>query len=400
MATATGRSPGGKPGRGLGKAADREAGRNTGPGPARGSGQEAGPDTGREPGRAVGRRVPGEAGRESGRGTGGIPGREDGRDTGTVIKREPGRKTGRKTGRDAREESGHRPRRQTPAGPAVTPADAATGGRTPLDPLFTALDASAFTGRHMARLAVGTLAAVRVPGFLDGAACRAVTEALGALPTAPYDPARVPTPVVRFGPALNDYRLPGAATARLDGERYWPDAQTAREEWREWSRASALRREDPVAYALDRLGAAWGTPVAPATVHGRAAFGGTLREINAGLLMHYDDINREFPDGLFDQEILAQLAFNLYVSVAPGGATTVWRHRWDPADERHREAYGYRHAAVAGRQRVDLPPHLGDALLFDPAHFHAVARNTGEGRRIAFAFFLGLTTGGSLVVWS
>ncbi|OII59749.1 hypothetical protein [Streptomyces sp. CC77] len=266
------------------------------------------------------------------------------------------------------------------------------------DPLFRAVDAPAFTDRHLSRLAAGTLAAVRVPDFLDAPTCRAVTEALSRLPTAPYDPARVPTPVLRFGPALNDYRLPDG---RLDADRYWPDAESARKEWRRWNRTADLGL-DPVAYSLDRLGAAWGTAVAPATVDGRPVFGGTLREINAGLLMHYDDINREFTDGLFDQDVLAQLAFNLYVSVADsGGATAVWRHRWEPPDEHHREAYGYAPAAVADRQRVDLPPHLGDALLFNPANFHAVEPNApGPGRRIAFAFFLGLTSTGRPVVWS
>lgn len=269
-------------------------------------------------------------------------------------------------------------------------------GRSPsaaTDPLFTAVDAPAFTARHLARLAAGTLAAVRVPRFLGPAECRAVTEALDRLPTAPYDPGRVPTPVLRFGPALNDHRLPDGG---LDADRYWAEAVAAEAAW-----DRAAIRPDPVAHALDRLGEAWGAPVEPATIGGRAAFGGTVREINAGLLMHYDDINREFPCGLFDQDVVAQLAFNLYVGVADGGgATTVWRHRWEPADEEHRDAYGYRPGAVEGRQYVELPPRLGDGLLFCPAHFHAVAPNEGAGRRIAFAFFVGLTGGGRLVVWS
>ncbi len=73
------------------------------------------------------------------------------------------------------------------------------------------------------------------------------------------------------------------------------------------------------ALSLARLGTAWGSAVVPATVEGRAVFDGTLREINARLLMHYDDINREFPDGVFDQDTVAQPAFSLYVSVADGG---------------------------------------------------------------------------------
>uniref|UniRef100_UPI001C2FE072 proline hydroxylase n=1 Tax=Streptomyces sp. TRM64462 TaxID=2741726 RepID=UPI001C2FE072 len=256
-----------------------------------------------------------------------------------------------------------------------------------------AVDAPAFTGRHLARLAAGTLAAVRVPGFLGAAACRAVTDALDRLPVALMDADRVPTPVLRLGPSLNDYRRPGGG---LDAERYWPEAEAAHEGW---SRAGM--DPDPLAVAFERLGTAWGAPVEPATIGGRAVFGGTLREANAGMLMHYDDVNREFPDGLFDQDVVAQLAFNLYVSVpAAGGATSVWRRRWEPGDEGHREAYGFLPSAVEGHQRVDLPPHVGDALLINPVHFHAVAAGTGPGRRIAFAFFLGLTTKGRLVVWS
>ncbi|MEE1753021.1 2OG-Fe(II)-dependent halogenase WelO5 family protein [Streptomyces sp. SP18CS02] len=263
---------------------------------------------------------------------------------------------------------------------------------TALDPLFTALTTTAFTDRHLANLAAGTLAAVRVPDFLDTSACRSSLEALDRLPTADYDPARVPTPIIRFGPALNDYR---DQDGRLDAARYWREAEAARASWQR-----AGMRPDPIAISMARLGSAWGAAVTAATIGGRAVFGGTIREINAGALIHYDDINREFHTGLFDQEVVAQLAFNVWVTVpATGGATALWRHRWEPADEQHRQAYGYRPETVEHCQSVSLTPQLGDGLLFNPANFHAVEPNPG-GRRIAFAFFLGLTTTGQLVTWS
>jgi len=262
---------------------------------------------------------------------------------------------------------------------------------TSLDPLFTTLDSPSFTDRHLAHLAAGTLAAVRVPSFLDTASCTSALATLDRLPTADYDAARVPTPILRFGPALNDYRTSG----RLDARRYWEDAEAARAAWQR-----AGMRPDPITLSLARLGGAWGAAVTPATIEGRPVFGGTLREINAGALIHYDDINREFPSGLFDQEVLAQLAFNVWAAAPDaGGATTVWRHRWEPADEQHRTAYGYAAAAVKPCQQVTLTPRLGDALLFNPSNFHAVEPNH-EGRRIAFAFFLGLTTTGQLITWS
>lgn len=263
---------------------------------------------------------------------------------------------------------------------------------TLLDPLFTAVEAPAFTDRHLANLAAGTVAAVRVPGFLDAAACEAALAAVDRLPTGDYDPARVPTPIVRFGPALNDYRRPDGS---LDGDRYWLAAEGARLAW-----LRAGLRPDPIGVSLARLGAAWGAAVSPATIGGRPAFGGTLREINAGALIHFDDINREFPGGVFDQDVIAQLAFNVWVEVpGGGGGTSVWRRRWEPVDEEAREAYGFLPSTVEGRQCVSLVPELGDGLLFNPANFHAVDPNPGE-RRIAFAFFLGLTTTGQLIAWS
>lgn len=264
--------------------------------------------------------------------------------------------------------------------------------KTLLDPLFRAVEAPAFTDRHLANLAAGTVAAVRVPGFLDAAACEAALAAVDRLPTGDYDRARVPTRIVRFGPALNDFRLPDGT---LDVDRYWRAAEAARVAWQ-----GAGLRPDPIAVSLARLGSAWGAAVSPATIGGRPAFGGTLREINAGALIHFDDINREFPHGVFDQQVVSQLAFNVWVGVpSSGGGTSVWRRRWEPDDEQSREAYGYRPSTVEGRQRVTLVPELGDGLLFNPANFHAVDPNPGE-RRIAFAFFLGLTTTGQLIVWS
>lgn len=261
---------------------------------------------------------------------------------------------------------------------------------TALDPLFAPLDAPAFTDRHIAHLASGVTAAVRVPNFVDAPTCTHALAALDRLPTTDYDQARVPTPILRFGPALNDYRLPNGHLS----SRYWTDANVARAAW-----ASAGMRPDPIAISLQRIGQAWGAAVTPATIDGRPLFGGTLREINAGALIHYDELVREWPAGLLDQQLVAQLAFNVWVSAPEsGGETHIWRHRWHPGDEQYRDAYGYTPEAVEHDQQVSLRPQLGDGLLFNPANYHAVESATG--RRIAFAFFLGLTTNGQLIVWS
>ena len=158
------------------------------------------------------------------------------------------------------------------------------------DPLFVALEAKQFTERHIASLAAGVTAAVRIPGFLAPNDCTAVLQTANRLPTGDYDPQRVPTPIVRFGPALNDYRRNDATH---DADRYWAAAQAARVAWHRVG-----LRPDPVAVALARLGAAWGAAVVPATIGGRPVFGGTLREINAGALGPVWSTDQEFVDCL------------------------------------------------------------------------------------------------------
>ncbi|MGW3150924.1 hypothetical protein ACWDG1_41070 [Streptomyces sp. NPDC001177] len=195
---------------------------------------------------------------------------------------------------------------------------------------------------------------------------------------------------MRFGPALNDYR---GSDSDVDTERYWRDAEAARAA----SQRAECARADRYLSGRPRL--RLGADVTPATIGSRAFFGGTLREINAGALIHYDDINREIPTGVFDQDIVAQLAFNVWVAVPAAG-----RHDHGvaapPLGARRRTAPpGIRLPpdVVGHCQHVCVTPQRGDALLFNPTTFHAVepARN---GRRIAF--FLGLTTTGQFIAWS
>jgi hypothetical protein len=90
----------------------------------------------------------------------------------------------------------------------------------------------------------------------------------------------------------------------------------------------------------------------------------------------------------------------MFVSVPEyGGETYVWRHRWQPEDERHRLRFGYKNAAVASRSRIAVTPQLGDAVFFDSRNYHQVRPSTG-GRRVSLSFFLGMTTRGHLLIWS
>lgn len=264
---------------------------------------------------------------------------------------------------------------------------------TATDPLFT-LDVTsrdALCAADLVHLASGTSAAVQVPEFIDRETCAAATRALDRLPLSTYDPERVPTQILRFGPAVNDYRT---TAGELDADRYWPAADRARLDWND-----ACMRPDVLGYTLARLGTLWGDVVSPATIGGRPVFGGTARETLTGTLIHYDSVAREHPHGLFDQLVVAQLAVNVWVR-APhkGGETAIWRRRWEPRDDHHRDAYGYTPEVIDGCQHVTVEPAVGDLLLFNAANLHAAQPCTGK--RTAIAFFLGITAAGRLIHWS
>lgn len=129
---------------------------------------------------------------------------------------------------------------------------------------------------------------------------------------------------------------------------------------------------------------------------------GIVREINAGLHVHFDDAVREYAGRLLDSEVVAQLAFNIYIRVPPaGGETVLWRRRWQPDDEPLRipGGYGFQEAVAADTQSLTLRPTLGEGFLFDPRHYHTV-RQASDGRRISIGCFVGLTDDGRLALWS
>ncbi|MET7509820.1 2OG-Fe(II) oxygenase [Streptomyces albidoflavus] len=258
-----------------------------------------------------------------------------------------------------------------------------------IDPLFDVLSKDTPVRSDLVRLAAGTLAAVRIPHHLPADRCAELMSALDNAEFDTYDERRIFPPVTKFGPAVFDYYLDD--TIRPE---YWDHAAQSRATWKK-----IVGEHDPLDTLVDELRRIWQGPVEPATVGGRELFVGMVRELTGGARMHFDELMREFP-GVFDQELVAQFGFNCYVSVPEeGGELVVYRRRWKPSDEQQRIGYGWSEKIAEAEPRVQVKPSVGDSVWFDSRNYHAINPNTA-GRRLSLAFFCGVTTENTLVLWS
>jgi len=243
----------------------------------------------------------------------------------------------------------------------------------------------------VADLAAGRCAAIRVPDFLPQSKCEKILSALKSVQFDSYGTKRVYPPVMRFGVGVSDHRRDGAVA-----DSYWDALDASREAWH-----SLGLPFDPFEVCRYGLGAHWPNSVAVGRRGGREMGSGVAREPNQGFVVHFDDASREFSDNLLDANLVAQFAFNLYLSVPEvGGETVVWRHRWNPGDEAFRlpGSYGYAEAVVGESESFELKPAVGEALLFNPRNFHAV-RASHDSRRVALGFSIGLSDTGELLTW-
>ena len=259
------------------------------------------------------------------------------------------------------------------------------------DPFFIAVTSPAFQRDQIADLAAGRCAAIQVPDFIPRSICEETLRALTNVQFDSYGAKRVYPPVMRFGVGVSDHRQNGRVA-----DSYWDALEVGREAW-----CGLGLPFDPYKMCRDGLGADWPNAVVVGSSGDREMGPGVAREPNQGFVVHFDDALREFSGNLLDANLVAQFAFNLYLSVPPrGGETVVWRHRWHPADDASRlpQSYGYADAVVGEAESFELKPTVGGALLFDPRNFHAV-RPSHDSRRIALGFAVGLSDTGVLLTW-
>jgi hypothetical protein len=259
------------------------------------------------------------------------------------------------------------------------------------DPFFTAITTHAFYREQIADLAAGRCAAIVVPDCLPPSVCEATLNALASVDFDTYGSKRVDPPVMRFGIGVSDYRPEGEL---LDS--YWAALDVSRASWSDLGLGF-----DPFELCRDALGEHWPNAVAVGRRGGRELGAGVAREPNQGFVIHYDDAIREFNGNLLDANMVAQFAFNLYLSVPEnGGETVVWRHYWEPSDEAFRlpHSYGFSNDVVGEAESFELKPAVGQALLFNPRNFHAV-RPSEDSRRIALGFSMAMSDTGDLLTW-
>ncbi len=271
-----------------------------------------------------------------------------------------------------------------PESPVIIP-----DGESIIDPIvtFDVAQTDRLVPGDIYQLAAGLVGAVRVREFFTPAQCAQLMAALEGSVQGTYGSQGAPK-ILKIGPSAYDI-----FSAHED--TYWSEAARASK-----LRSTLLGGHDPFAVAVGKVAEMWPGPVRPARRGDRHMFAGLVREINKGAIMHFDEIVCEMP-GVIDELPVAQLAFNVHLSVPDkGGATRVYRKRWRPDDERFKDGYGYVPEVVGDEPQTAVRAGLGDAVLFDSRNYHMVEETQGRGRRVALAFFLGLTGAGELVTWS
>lgn len=264
------------------------------------------------------------------------------------------------------------------------------GSPTPVFTKFGERCSEELVKQDLVDLAAGTLSAIRVKGFFSKKLCTEIMENLQTVELGEYDQQVVSPRIAKLGPAAFDYYIDGGI-----GEEYWDHRDQSNEV------RSALAKEiDPLFLAMEKISDCWGADVRKASIDGRPLFSGMIREINEGARIHFDEIERELPNGLDDTPVV-QLAFNCHLEMPEkGGEATVFRRRWMPHDEDNRDGYGYSYDLVKDQPYVSVRAEVGDAVIFDPRNYHRVEPNKSRGRRVTLSFFIGLTADGMLEIWS
>ncbi len=142
-----------------------------------------------------------------------------------------------------------------------------------------------------------------------------------------------------------------------------------------------------------------------ANIEGAPMFVGLARvfEEGAEALPHQDILRRDAPHSPMAYTLMTQIAANVYLQPAPqGGELEIWARRL--TDEEY-EALRLDNSYGLDRNRLPesnlvISPQVGELVLFDSTHLHAV-RTAKGGSRITLSCFIGYRGPGQpLLFWS
>jgi hypothetical protein len=241
--------------------------------------------------------------------------------------------------------------------------------------------ADRLTERHLIDLAEGRYLAVRIPRYYPVKLCIDASKRIIGHPRyGTYENA----PIKRAGMAF--FETVGGH-ALLD--RYYQEAMPA---------ISDLRQVfDPNYSPMDRLRLEvqerWPHGAPLLSLDGRQMFVGLCRVFEDGgeALPHQDVLRRDAPDCARAHELITQLAANIYLNTSGrGGELEIWQEKFSDS-----EYEAFRLPGSYGLDRAKIPPpgvvtkpRVGDLIIFNANHIHAV-RGATNGARVTISCFIG-----------
>ena len=88
-------------------------------------------------------------------------------------------------------------------------------------------------------------------------------------------------------------------------------------------------------------------------------------------------------------------------TASSGGELVLYQKIWKRDDEKFRfPDFGYSKDVISNSEFIKIKPDIGDVIIINPIHYHAVSRVVGVLQRISVGFFLGQATKSTLFCWS
>lgn len=152
------------------------------------------------------------------------------------------------------------------------------------------------------------------------------------------------------------------------------------------------------------LDEAWPLGACLQTLSGRKMFVGLSRNMRPGapLLVHHDIFARLAPDDPEANDLMMQLAANVYIDVPEdGGELLIWLDEISDADflRLRGSSYGLPIEAL-GPPDIRIKPAVGDLIIFNGRKLHAVAPGHGADRLTVSCFIGYRGPNHPLTVWS